>query len=273
MPPTTPSCKGHCFYFHWFRYANSNSISRRFYKIYLASLPLKNCHPPSTHSVSLSLPYVSLWSKLWRSDSPSTMFGTWAKTLRHENRMWLRHLRVTSSKRPIPSSRCWDLWSCPCSRLFLSPASSAIPSLITQFCIIKNLAGFCLQVSFPGDRRIMIIRGGTLGSHEFTLMRWLWMGAGHQKAQLGDERTGALSQVVSAQPLGKKRGLAIEFNHGVNQSGLSYRKSNKNEAGQWRLVELRVCTEDWCARRVIRPDSMGRRHRSSAFRTLQDLAT
>lgn len=137
----------------------------------------------------------------------------------------------------------------------------------------KEFGWFLSSGQFPGDRRIMIIRGGTLESHEFTLMRWLWMGAGHQKAQLGDERTGALSQVVSAQPLGKKRGLAIEFNHGVNQSGLSYRKSNKNEAGQWRLVELRVCTEDWCARRVIRPDSMGRRHRSSAFRTLQDLAT
>lgn len=53
-------------------------------------------------------------------------------------------------------------------------------SLLNHFiCIIKNSADLYLQVNFP-DRSIFVMHGGSL---EFRLMRWLWMGTGHQKDQ------------------------------------------------------------------------------------------
>ena len=68
---------------------------------------------------------------------------------------------------------CWDPWSCPCSELFLSPTSSALPYLMTYLCIIKNLAGFYLKVNFLDDRSTFAICGGLWITLEFMLIREL----------------------------------------------------------------------------------------------------
>lgn len=146
MPPTTPSCKGHCFYFHWFRYANNNSTSRRFYKIYLASLPLKNCHPP-IYTLCLTvttlckpvIQTVAVWFSLHDVWHLSKDTETWKPNVAETPES--NELEEANPQFPLLGPLELSLFST------LSQPCEFSYSFLNQFCIIKNLAGFCLQVS------------------------------------------------------------------------------------------------------------------------------